>query len=75
MGQPNPWTTLVATLSGGFSKVDRPPAHHSIMFTKCNVQLKLKLTKGQTNLTQNGIATEHGSFSRIRQVAPICTAI
>ena len=30
-------------------------------------------TIGQSNLTQGRIAVAHGQFSRIRQVAPMCT--
>jgi len=30
-------------------------------------------TSGQSNLTQGCIAAEHGRFSRIRQMAPMCT--
>ena len=31
------------------------------------------ITSGQSNLTQGRIAAAHGRFSRILQVAPMCT--
>jgi len=33
-----------------------------------------QITSGQSNLTQGRITAVHGSFNRIRQVAPMCTA-
>ena len=48
--------------------------------TRTSSLLLLKISvhsrwSGQSNLTKGRIATAHGHFSRIRQVAPMCTPI
>jgi len=40
---------------------------------RSNISASVMTTSGESNLTQGHIAAEHRQFSRIRQVAPMCT--
>jgi len=44
-------------------------------FTKLSIKAASATTNDRNDMTQSRIAAAHGQFNRIRQVAPMCTAI